>query len=76
MLFLDAQLTSGAPNETSLAVMELFTMGVGNYTEDVRGARAPVGISMTSLSRSTPTSTTMVRRRFSGGLGISTASMH
>ena len=71
LYFLDAQYNvKGAPNENfAREVMELFTMGVGNYSEkDVREcARAFTGLvaSTTSRSRWTRTSTTPARRRSS-----------
>ena len=74
LYFLDAQYNvKGAPNENfAREVMELFTMGVGNYSEkDVREARgrSPAGTSTTSRSRSIRTSTTAARRRSWAGPG-------
>jgi uncharacterized protein (DUF1800 family) len=79
LYFLDAQYNvKGAPNENfAREVMELFTMGVGNYSEkDVREcARAFTGgTSTTSTFKVDPASTTPARRRSSAAPGTSTAS--
>ena len=79
LYFLDAQYNvKGAPNENfAREVMELFTMGVGNYSEkDVREVRARVHrvvLRRPRRSRSTPPSTTPARRRSSAGPATSTA---
>jgi uncharacterized protein (DUF1800 family) len=78
LAFLDAGVNvKGAPNENfAREIMELFTMGVGNYSEtDIReAARAFTGWNFpTWSSGKTPTSTTKASRRCSARAATSTA---
>ena len=81
LYFLDAQYNvKGAPNENfAREVMELFTMGVGNYSEkDVREVRARVHrlvLRQPHVQGRSRTSTTTARRRSWAGPGTSTAWM-
>ena len=82
LVYLDGASNLAAhPNENyARELMELFTLGVDNYSEDdVRNSAAPgragVTAALPKRRRSTPPSTTTAPRRFSGGPETSPATI-